>query len=157
MRAKALAGVCALAFSARVSLSQKCGSGLLEGVSRTCMQFGGMERCWYKVVPDGIDSSASASVPIMVIMHGYTLCAEGIGYIGWNSIAKSDGYILLSPQGAEAIPGYNPETPPAWNADLRGTQVLVVRPMVLILTTLVSSVRLFKKHSIVFLPLMQRA
>lgn len=96
-------------------MGAQCLTKEVRGVAHSCMTHNGLERCWYKVVPISVNETNVASAPVLVVMHGYSGCADELEYMGWNSIARRDGMVLLLPQGTEELAGQS-DPKPSWNA-----------------------------------------
>jgi len=71
--------------------------GLHQSLHKYCMTHGGIERCWW--IPPVKSLNSVAKVPLVVELHGYTGCAEWMGYTGFAALANTSDFIVVWPQG----------------------------------------------------------
>jgi len=90
---------------------QLCGndSVLQVPARKVNMTFGGLERFWYVYAP-----SSAVGLPLVMDLHGYGSCAEELStYSGWSQLAAEDSFVVVWPQGTEALSN---DSAPSWNA-----------------------------------------
>lgn len=64
---------------------------------QTCIDHGGLQRCWYTFAPEGLPSSPA----VVFNMHGHGQCATDLAYMGWRTLAAEHKFILALPMGTE--------------------------------------------------------
>lgn len=73
-------------------------------------EFDGVTRTYFMDAPDPIPEGA----PLVFVLHGYSSSAAVIRtYSGWGSLAQSEGFVAVFPQGTPDANGV-----PHWNANL---------------------------------------
>jgi len=78
---------------------------------RTCVQHDGLERCWFTY-----DASGGKPAPLVVDLHAFSFCATNMSaYSGWREKAEDEGFIVVWPQGAFDLSGYDDKVS-GWNA-----------------------------------------
>lgn len=67
---------------------------------QSCIRHDGITRCWYTYIPETVRAAGNASVPLVLDLHGYNLCAsQSARYTGWDRVADQYGFIVVYPQG----------------------------------------------------------
>lgn len=84
------------------------------GANSKWLQVDGYWRYFYIYEPSNLDDSSP--VPLVLELHGYSLCAKWNQYMtGFKQMADANNFILVWPQGTEELDGYSDQKP-AWNA-----------------------------------------
>jgi polyhydroxybutyrate depolymerase len=72
-------------------------SRLVAQTTETLM-FDGLERSFIRYVPSGY--TPGQQLPLVIVMHGFTQTAAGImGYSNFNTLAETDNFIVIYPNG----------------------------------------------------------
>lgn len=76
------------------------------GLSAETMTSGGVPREFRRYVPSGYESATP--VPVVVDLHGLTMTsAMEAGLTGMETLADTEGFVVVTPQGLGAIPFWN--------------------------------------------------
>jgi len=68
---------------------------------QTCIDWAGLQRCWYTFVPNSVLlQQESKSVPVVIHLHGAGGCAS-LPSVGWGTLAEDNGFVVVWPQGTK--------------------------------------------------------